>query len=362
MPYNSDFLAHMRAVSQCLPMFEARAHFDLQSFGLEVQARGRYFNFVPQFVDVSGPQIRYSPKISPQATGFLGWLPYFNKRWELATDKIAFKRFCLENGIRAPRLFDDPRQIDTPVIVKRRSASFGEGLRGPFLPAQAGERPPGEKEFYEEFIPGDIAKVWYWNDTLVCVETKPMPRTTGDGRRTLRQLVMADCKAPVLFHNAWDIQDALARYQGISLDGVLEEGKSVLTDYRYHSPLNPISLFNTNVLKELDGTEVREALAAAGPVFWRGIPDSIRGGTLFAADAIIDPEKRIWFLEMNCNPVVPPDAYGAIFKELFGQAVDRPPVQQAPGPYVLRGLLPPGVSPGPPAFVPLGSALPLRHS
>jgi len=61
-------------------------------------------------------------------------------------------------------------------------------------------------------------------------------------------------------------------------------------------------------------------LAEIGAILWRGIPEEIRPATLFTVDGVVDDEQQIWLLEMNCNPVLHPDAYPLMFETLFGPA------------------------------------------
>jgi hypothetical protein len=44
----------------------------------------------------------------------------------------------------------------------------------------------------------------------------------------------------------------------------------------------------------------------------------VEGNAMEITDGVIDPEGRIWWLEMNCNPMVPPDGYAFMLDSLFG--------------------------------------------
>jgi hypothetical protein len=41
-------------------------------------------------------------------TGFCGWLPYFGKVWPLSSDKLVFKAFVREQGLRTPPWWTSP--------------------------------------------------------------------------------------------------------------------------------------------------------------------------------------------------------------------------------------------------------------
>lgn len=323
--YKTNMLYHTKAIQKCLPRFNLRSRLDLSDFRLTLRGRNRYYEFVPQFIGLGrNGGLQYMPVLREEAEGFIGWLPYFNKRWPLAADKLLFKAFCIEQGVATPRHWMQPADSLRNFIIKGKSSSFGQGIRGPFQthdPLDADQR-LRDNEYYEQFIAGAIAKAWYWDEKLVCLEMLEMPMVTGDGKRSLYELIVAntpgrDSRAR-LERSPFQ---ALARYQGFSLDDVVPNGKRAIADFRYVSPLFPKSAENTNVLAAYEGTEVIKQFSAAGRVLWRGIPENIRNRTLWTMDAMVEKDAgRVSFLEMNCNPIVHPDAYFSIFETLFGAA------------------------------------------
>jgi hypothetical protein len=42
---------------------------------------------------------------------------------------------------------------------------------------------------------------------------------------------------------------------------------------------------------------------------------------LYSLDAVVDGEGKVWWLEMNSNPVMPPPGYPAMLQDLFGVAI-----------------------------------------
>lgn len=342
MSFNMNMVAHMRAISDCLPKFHARTELKFGNFLLEVRARGRYYELIPQYAILQGSRVIYTPALKSDVTHFIGWRPYFNRQWDLSNDKLAFKQYCRNNGLRVPRLFMQPADVVSDVIIKRRRSSFGEGIEGPFRreEANAMQRTLADGMYFEEFVIGEIAKIWYWDEKPVCVETKRMVPLAGDGDKTLRELVNAAKSSFVPVE--WEPVEAMARYQGVSLDTVIPTDHVVLSDFRYLSSLHPSTLHNGNIIHKLRGTPALEQMEKAGPVFWRGIPAEIRQHTLYTIDAIIDPSQQVWFLEMNSNPVVHPDSYMAMFEGLFG------PAQAPAAPSAQSAVLMPPV-PTPPA-------------
>ena len=119
--------------------------------------------------------------------------------------------------------------------------------------------------------------------------------------------------------------EALAQYQEVAWDEPIPAGKTVLADFRYASPLFSAGFQNQNVMAKHAGSDLGRQLAEAGPVLWRAIPENRRDATLYTVDAIMDGDGQVWFLEMNCNPAVHPDAYFAMFEHLFGAAEPQVP-------------------------------------
>jgi hypothetical protein len=323
MIHVSNFIAHCRAITECLTMFEARAALDMESLKLEVRARGRSVELIPQFIMPSGQSISFTPKLVAESTFFLGWRPYFHRVWPLAVDKLEFKKYCQENGIATPGWYESAAGVEATVLLKRTRASFGQGLRAPLTPADVRSLAvqPAQGEFFEQFVLGDIAKVWYWNDRPACIDVMAMPHVVGDGRRTLKQLIAAIRSSTMPAD--WQTWEAMARFQQLALDQVVDTGRRVLADFRYLSPLHSPGLANQNALGKYAGTPVLQALTAAGPKLWETIPEALRDNTMFTADAIIDADQRVWFLEINCNSAVHPDVYPLMFASLFGAPGER---------------------------------------
>jgi hypothetical protein len=341
LAYQTSFICHSRSIQECLTRFHAVASMNLRSFQLRVSARNRYYDLIPQFLYRKAGRYQYSPVMPAvlDGIGFIGWLPYFNKRWPAGTDKFAFKQYCIEHGLRTPRFSARTAEGLDGYIIKQPLSSFGYDLRGPFKRPDAADSRSraGENEYYEEFIPGTIAKAWYWDEKFVCLELRPMPALIGDGVHTLPQLIAGAVVAPNVLPERGEYE-ALARYQNISLEEAIPAGKSVLADFRYGSPLFRQRMENENVITAHADTATGRQFAEAGPVLWRSIPENLRSATLYTVDAIVDGEGRVWFLEMNCNPMGHPDAYVPMFETLFGPE-NLPTEVQAPG-----AALPPGLS------------------
>lgn len=315
----TDFLHHARVVRSCAAHLGATAEVDLLNFQLRVDGPSLSHTFTPQFIVAEEDDRRtYAPAPRDGTTKFVGWRP-FRKRWPLGFDKLAFKQFCSEHGLRTPAYRTDPDPALRGFIIKKRTSSMGYGIRGPFG-AYCGSDPEhrlAEDEYYEQFLRGSIAKAWYWEARPVCLELWPMPVVTGDGRRSMYDLIVAGRRSRSAPRRS--AFEALARYQGFSLDDVLPAGTSAIADFRYRTGRGRRSRASSNVLPRCAGTEIARQLEAAGPILWGGIPADIRDQTLWTLDAIVDEDAaEVWLLEMNCNPLVHPDAYFAMLEGIFG--------------------------------------------
>jgi hypothetical protein len=327
MAYDINLFSHLRAISECLPKFEARARIDFETLNLLIRGRGRQIELLPQFMCRRDGGVVYTPKLATDVRGFIGWRPYFNRIWPEATEKMIFKDFCASNGLRTPPRYLRAEDVRSSVLVKRSRSSFGQGMTGPFTANALRELnyAPRGGEYFEEFIHGDIAKIWYWNDQPASLEIIPMPTVVGDGRSTLRDLI-ANIKSLLAFAepDATQLREALARYQGLTLDSVPRDGQRVLVDFRYQSTLHPVAFTKVNMLKDYEGTRALEQIREAGKEFWHVIPEQLRQDIVYTIDAIVDDQQNVWFLEMNCNPLVHPDVYSVMIESMLVAIAPQP--------------------------------------
>ncbi|MES2538675.1 MAG: hypothetical protein V4632_22685 [Pseudomonadota bacterium] len=317
-------LVHFQYIQQWVAQNKGRARLDMLSFGLEVIAHNRIFRLTPQFIYKVNGKLRYRPDLSPDVTGFIGWLPYFNKQWEEATDKIAFKKTLSSIGRKTPAWHTDMQELPVNVLVKESRGSFGEGLRGPYRqidPAVEAHQ-LAEGEFYEQFVPGKILKVWYWNGELICLELREPLCVRGDGSSTVLDLchstfqIDSGARKQEFADRKKHLHDLLA-YQDAGWDTVLSPGAMLQIDYLYGSCMYMPEFENVNQLRNIRSSPLEKELLECGPLFWRTIPEAIRKNSLFSVDAVIDDKATVWWLEINCNPMFPPDAYPRMLDCLF---------------------------------------------
>jgi hypothetical protein len=305
---------HFKVFHSAVDAVGALANLDLKNFSLSVSREGLHYNFFPQFLVFKDGKKTYTPRFSPDVNVFIGWLPYFNKRWDLSNEKLKFKAYCEQNGIPTPEYTVDRSKVLRKILIKGNISSFGCGIRGPF-PSSDGYN-LGEGEFFESFIPGKILKIWYWNGKAVCVESQNMPAIIGDGISTLRQ--MLEMRLDKLGRKS-DMDEILEflTFQGETLDSIIPENKRFEIDFRYGSVFGVPRFVDTWGEGDEGLRLMQEELDLAGLKFWEGIPEAIRENTLFTIDAVKDNTGKLWFLEMNSNPFTHPLAYPYILDTLF---------------------------------------------
>jgi hypothetical protein len=113
----------------------------------------------------------------------------------------------------------------------------------------------------------------------------------------------------------------------------------VFLDLRYNSTLHMLGFAAEPGLTSMAGTAALEQLHKAGPIFWRGIEESMRARTLFTLTAIVDAQGDAWFVDMDCNPIVHPDAYPIMLSGLFGTPVALPTIGAVPSAALPSGAI-----------------------
>lgn len=309
-----SLFAHCTAFHKAALASGVQASIDMTDFSMSVSDGRAVRRWPAKFMGQVDGRLVYTDQPTDTTFGFAGWTPYRHKRWPAATGKLAFKQFAQSQGLPTPAATDDPARIGGPFIVKASSSSFGEGLRGPYLRHDADDprHQLGEGEFYENFIVGHIAKAWCWGPACVALELQLPTIITGDGTSTLRELVL---RMKVQFGGYdWESIAHLAAYCGVaSLDAVVPPGKQVIVEYRYGSRFANGDGRSVNRLSAAQATGLAQQFHAAANKLCRAVAqedDPLQ--TLYTLDAMVDQDGTVLFLEMNCNPLVHPDAYAAM--------------------------------------------------
>lgn len=323
----TNLFTHLHAFTAAARKLGAEGEFRLGDLRALLRAGDRQVEFLAQYL-VRRPDrtLTYAMQFGDDAEGFIGWLPYFNKRWVEAYDKLAFKQFCARHGLPVPAwsVGRVAPELGDFVIKSARGSSFGQRMRGPFAAGEAASsiqaatptHTLAEGEYADQFIPGRIGKAWFWNDQLVTLALREPGSVVGDGHATLAQLVRRQRRSADL-----TVRTDFFRYRGLDWDQVPAAGETVTVDYKYGSPFERYDDASPDRLAELRGTPLVAWLSGWAPLFWQCVPQSIREGTLYTVDFIDSDTQGIRLLEMNCNPMVPPEAYELILGAAFSGAV-----------------------------------------
>jgi hypothetical protein len=323
-PFKRNFLQHALAVGAWMRVHEATGGMDIVSMQMQISLGDKSLRFFPQFTaDNQDGTLGFVNQMINGVNGFVGWYPYQSKVWPAAQNKLTFKQLAVQYKLRTPPWTQDLGQVTGAFIVKAEQSSLGHGLRGPFHVQAGAARPEGVRldtgEYAEQFILGRLVKAWYWNNQLAVAELSPMPYVQGDGSSTIEQLLRrklaSDQSLPEPLDNLLSLQN-LQRFS------VLPKGQDAAVDYRYMSPLNPAITQDHNVQPHIKGSQLEAQLLHAGQCFWDDMPASQREGSISSADGIMDEQGRVWFLELNCNPLLHPAFYATMLDGLFGVKTD----------------------------------------
>jgi len=319
-PYKLDLLNHFKALQGALTTLNAEAFLDPRTFILRIRLGETKRVFYPQFMKVASGVTQYIPNFAPDANRFIGWCPYVNRRWPLATEKLLFKQFARQNALRTPEYSAEPGVEMNDVLVKRNMSSFAAGIRGPFHSSADCVLDTAAGEYFERFVRGRIAKIWYWNDRPVCLELGRMPFVEGNGIATIRQLARRRLRRRGRNEPSMGLRPFL-EYEGLTLDTVLDKDREQTIDFRYGLRFLDPEASDIDLVGAMISSLEFE-LRDIGHKLWRGIPEPTRADTLFTVDAIVDNDDRIWVLEMNSNPFIHPYVYPVMLNGLFAAKKD----------------------------------------
>lgn len=322
----NNFFDHVRWLRQAA----LDAGFELIIAGESMQAllrRGeRFWALQPRFLATVNGIAQYTPALIDEVTHFAGWLPDRSKRWPAASDKLEFKQWAMQVGLRTPVFAMSTSEDFANVVVKQAASSFGAQIEGPFRSSSDYPIEPSRGEYYEQFVDGEIFKVWFWNGTPVCAERDTMPRVTGNGRATFRKLIEERANLMQKSEPS-ELSRQIARcavtlhFFGLSLDDIPAPGTRQLVEFRYGSSLmHPRGRLLLDMRSNVNPRW--DELRSAGPILYSAIPAELRRDTLFTADAIYDG-RHFWWLEMNSHPAVHPLAYPALVASLGMEPTSR---------------------------------------
>ena len=325
-------LNHFRALKAWTDSCNAQVTLDIKTFALEVKFRNRYYTLQPRFVTEDGDSGRmsYATELADNARGFIGWLPYDILQWDLSQNKLLFKAFLKKSGLKCPSLWHAGASPNEDFLLKGAAGSFGYQIAGPYRP---GDQLPEYKEpnqtgtppnFFEQFVPGTNLKVWFWGTKAIFAHVHPYPTIVGTGELDAHALVASRLAAVGTSYTGRGDQAAIGlslKFQGVQLSDVLATGRETWIDFRYgrryqtavatHQSDNDLTRVNKEVRLQID--EMGEKLGDAAA-------RRFKAPVLYSVDCVVDAAGDVWWLEVNSNPMLPPDGYPFIFKSLFGGA------------------------------------------
>lgn len=229
------------------------------------------------------------------------------------------KRFVLGRSLHTPLSWPTTEAAERDHVLKRPMGSFGTAVFGPYRAQSARPRMPEVANrdlsalFAEEFILGRNLRVWYWGGEAFHVHLQAYPTVRGDGVTPLEALIARrmgreDSTLPHDAERPW-ILSSLA-YQGWSVFSVLPPDQEAWIDYRYGRLYAPPSAqaHSDSVLSHL-APDVQRQVRVIGSALHAEMLGQFGLQMLFAVDGVLDPGGRIWWLEVNSNPVMPPTGY-----------------------------------------------------
>jgi hypothetical protein len=330
MAYLTATLNHFRQVQTWAQAVNAEATLDIRNFELEIRHNHRFYKFFPQFFCQIQGRLAHAPALSSDAIGFIGWLPYKPLSWELSGDKLAFKRLLTQIEERSPTSWTELLQINADYILKQSVGSFGYELAGPFQAAHAIKQDitahaPGARgvTFAEQFVAGDNLKVWFWGAEPFFAHRHAYPEVHGDGVKSLDNLIQERLAHlnTTLANNSLDkiAMNSVIEYQNLTLDTVPAAGQTVWVDYRYgrRYMLDINHGLSDNAIPTF-GPYLMEQIERLGRKLAKELSKQFPAPVLYSIDGVIDTDDQIWWLEMNSNPMFPPEGYQLVFTTLFG--------------------------------------------
>ena len=290
-----------------------KANIDFDDHILTINGDNKNFILYPQFRDVNG---FYTSELTEGASYFVGWRPYEMKSWHAATNKELFKILLEDHQIRTPAFTTRSSDDLKGVIIKPKTSSFGNGIKGPIKSSLEYTLNSDSGEYFEQYIAGHIVKIWFWNHIAYAAETKPQPYIIGNGTSTIGELIHSHARMINQTINLEYYINFLA-YKGLLLNTVLNKGEVCTVDFRYKSLL-PTSANTSDIkIENNDFYGNHDLLKKIGFLVKTESPPDFSQEILYSIDGILDYEQKLWVLEINSNPVVHPYLYKPMLETLL---------------------------------------------
>jgi hypothetical protein len=308
-----EMINHFREINKIIKRYNLKAQIDFEYQLLTIFNSDKIYVLFPQFQNKQG---EYTSELTEDTIYFIGWRPYQMKGWAIATNKELFKILLEDHHIRTPHFSSKAGDNLNDVIIKLKTSSFGVGIKGPIKSSVDYTLNKNLGEYFERYIQGEIVKIWFWNHTAYAAESKPQPKVIGNGKSTISDLIKIHAK---MINKKIDVTKYLEflSYQNLSLDTVLKKGSECPIDFRYKSFL-PTGINTTDIaIKDNDLFGNKDQLDKIGFLVEHEAPPSFSKNTVYTIDAILDNNKKLWILEMNCNPWIHPYLYQPMIDTLI---------------------------------------------
>lgn len=272
----------------------------------------------------------YTTHLVKDVTGFIGWLPYDVLGWDLSQDKLLAKEFFKSKNMQFPTAWTEEKNGIGNFVLKSKGGSFGYQVAGPYRDSTGISQTERDTltgsntstGFIEQFIEGTNLKVWFWGSKAIYAQYHFYPSVTGDGALNIQALIAAQFANSGYLSASDSDQRNIAialKFQHLQHTDVLHLGRKVWLDFRYGRRYLPPTLeaesdsdlgsLDPNLMKQIDhvGDAVGEEALS-----------KFKTPVLYSVDGVVDEQGQIWWLEINSNPMLPPEGYTHIFKSLFG--------------------------------------------
>ena len=308
-----EMMNHFSRMDKALKKYNLSAELNFYDYTLKVKGSETQFTLYPQHQNKDG---YYYPNVSQDTARFIGWRPYSMKTWKKAADKVSFKKFLKKNSILTPAFYTDKNSEVNDVIIKLEESSFGKGIRGPFKSTKDIKLDVKGREFFEQYIEGEIVKVWFWEHKPISAEVLPHLCIHGNGHSTIHELIKAHAQSINRTVDTHYFEEFIA-YQGKSLQSILDNDEKFPIDFRYKSLLPTSHQTKDTYVRDHPILSKDKTLINIGKAVERDVPYSLKKCFAYVVDAVIDQNNKVWILELNCNPHIHPYIYDAMVTSLI---------------------------------------------
>ncbi len=325
-PPSRSLLNHIVCLHDSFKDLPLSINIDGRTFTVTLKGNRCEFYLYPKFLQSNPNQTCYIKQLNSDVTAFSGWqnyrrAPFSESCLKTLSDKIKTKLELQRLGVKVPTWSNKKDNDISPCIVKKQISSFAADIHGPFNKSSDCNDFFGLSEFFEEFIEGNIVKIWFWKGSPIILESQPMPTITGNGAQTVEELIriQGGFNKDFLYE---DRIDEMLDYYKKTRDEILERDEELLVDFRYGSMLADPELIDDfyTPLKEYPQLQEQiDILANAMKIILCVEEDA---DYVFTVDAILSDDTQLYVLEVNTNPEIHPYLYQYMARSIQSKISD----------------------------------------